>query len=135
MLAMLVMTIAIFFIVSAYQNNTLVRVVGETQTAQQRAISETSEETIQELISDTLINTAVLQANIADNDFDEIVHDTLMLQSMAQGLIAGRKNLQPAPFNLPDPALDGVLSAMVLAEEGVDYNKAELIGIIAHMTD
>ena len=132
--AVLAVTAALFTAVSAYQNRMLVRIVGETRTEQQQAISQASQETMSRVLVEALVNTTSLQAKIADNDFSEIVSDAYTLRSIAQGLFENRENLAPLPVNPPDPALDGTVSAMVLCEDGVDYTRSEYLGIAAHMS-
>ncbi len=134
-LGMLLITVAVLGAVSEYQNRMLVRIVGETRTEQQQAISGVSEETMHQILTGTLVDSTVLRAGIADSDFAEVVNDTYMLQSMAQGLIENRESVDPMPYQLPDPARDGTPSAMVLYEAGVDYTASKYLGIIAHMSD
>ena len=132
-LVMLFLTVFVFSAVSGYQNRMLVSIVGQTRADQQQAISRISENTMRQVIEGTLVNSTALQAKIADNDFSEIVNDTYMLQTMAQGLIERRALLSPAELSLPDPALDGTASAMVLFEEGVDYTQSEYLAAVGHM--
>ena len=133
-LAMLVLIAGAFFAVSSYQNRMLVSIVGQTRTEQQQAISQISEETMYQVVAGTLVDSTVQQAKIADNDFAEIVNDTYMLQTMAQELIERRSRLNPAELNLPDPAMDGEISTMVLYEEGVDYTQSEYLPAAGHMS-
>ena len=130
----LLLAVAIFSAVSGYQNRMLVGIVGQTRTEQQRALSQTSKETMHQVMERTLVESTALQAKIADNDFAEIVSDTYMLQTMAQSLIERKDQLQAAELNLPDPALDGTPCAMVLFEEGVDYTKSEYLAAASHMS-
>ena len=132
-LSVLVLAVAAFFAVSVYQNKMLISIVGETRTEQQQAISQTSRETMHQVIAGTLVNNTALQARIADNDFAEVVSNTYMLQTMAQELLERRERLRPAELNLPDPALDGTPSVMVLYEEGVDYTASEYLPAAGHM--
>ena len=133
-LMLLVLTVAAFYAVSNYQNRMLVSIVGETRTEQQKAISQTSEATMHSVMESTLVSSTALQATIADNDFAEIVNDTYMLQTMAQGLLERRDHLRPAELSLPDAANDGVFTAMVLCEEGVDYTQSEYLPAAGHMS-
>jgi len=133
-LIVLAITVAVFAVVSALQNRMLVKIVGETRNEQQSAISRTSEMTMQQMLEATLVKTTSLQANVADNDFSEVVNNVKMLQTMAQGLFENRSSLLPVAFSLPDPAMDGTPSAMVLCEAGVDYTKSPYLGIAAHLS-
>ena len=133
-LVMLVSIVAVFYAFSAYQNRVLTDIVGETRIEQQQAISRVSRETMHQVMENTLVSSTALQAQIADMDFAEIMNDTYMLQTMAQGLLERRASLRPAELSLPDPALDGTTSAMVLFEEGVDYTQSEHLAAAGHMS-
>ena len=133
-LTVLLLVAAAFFAVSAYQNRMLNSIVGETRTEQQQAISQISKETMHQVMVNTVVSNTALQSKIAENDFAEIVKDTYMLQTMAQGLIESRSSLKPAELSLPDPSLDGIPSAMVLYEEGVDYTQSEYLAAVGHMS-
>ena len=133
-LIMLLIMVAVFAGISHYQNRMLVGVVGETRDDQQEAISQVSEETMQQMLEKSLVTSTTLRATLEDSEFSEIVNNTYMLQTMAQGMLESRDRFDPLQPNLPDPALDGTASAMVLCEEGVDYTQSEYLGIIAHMS-
>ena len=133
-LSILVLVVAVFAGVTAYQNRMLAKIVNETRIIQQQAISQASEETMHQMLSGSMIRATALEANAADTDFAEVINNTLMLQTMAQGLFENRDSMEPASFSLPDPAMDGVPSAMVLCEEGVDYTQSEDLGVVAHMS-
>ena len=132
-LTLLVLTTAVFAGLSSYQNRMLVNIVGQTRTEQQQAISQISEETMYQVMVSAFVGSNALQARIADNDFAEVVHDTYMLQTIAQGLIEIRDTLEPAELDLPDASRDGILTAMVLCEEGVDYTRSEYLPAAGHM--
>ncbi len=133
-LLMLLIMLAAFVGVSAYQNKMLIHVVGETRIDQQQAISQVSEETMHEMLEGALVTSTTLRANLEDSEFSEIINNVYMLQTMAQGLLESRDSFDPLQAAPPDPAMDGTPSAMVLCEEGVDYTQSEYLGIIAHMS-
>ncbi len=133
-LTVLVTAAAVFAGVSAYQNRRLSSIVGEARTMQQQAISRTSQETMHSMLTSAMVQASRMEATIADNDFAEVVSDARMLQTMAQGLFENRASLKPVSFGLPDPALDGIPSAMVLCEQGVDYTQSPYLGIAAHLS-
>ena len=130
----LLAALAVFFATSYYQSRSLTGIVGETRVEQQQAISRTSEETMHNVLVSTMESSTALQARIADNDFAEIVRDTYMLQTMAQGLIERKDRLRPAELALPDAAMDGIPTAMVLTEAGVDYTRSEYLPVVGHMS-
>ncbi len=133
-LVMLLIMLAVFVGVSHYQNRMLVGVVGETRDGQQEAISQVSEDTMHQMLEGSLVSSTSLRADLEDSEFSEIVNNVYMLQTMAQGLLESRDGIAPMQPGLPDPALNGTTSAMVLCEEGVDYTRSEYLGIIAHMS-
>ncbi len=133
-LMMLAITAVAFIAISAYQNRMLVRIVGDTRTEQQQAISRASEETMNSLLEESLVKTTELQARIADNDFSEVVSNVYTLHSIARQLFESADSVSRLPAAPPDPALDGTVSAMALWEEGVDYTKSDYLGIAAHMS-
>ena len=134
-LALMLGMLALVLAVSAYRNNSLTRIVGETRTAQQQSITQISRSTMHAVVESSLVNITGLQAELADENFSELRDNVRMLQTLAQELFANRDSLEPAPFRTPDPALDGTASAQVLYEEGVDYASSEYLGIAARMGD
>ncbi|MBR0106471.1 MAG: SpoIIE family protein phosphatase, partial [Lachnospiraceae bacterium] len=134
-LVMIAVMVAVFAGISFYQSRMLSDVVGETRREQQRAISQVSSATMHGVLEETLVEITGLQAQIADDDFSEVVSGVRMLCTMAQGLLDNRDEIEPEEVGLPDPALNGQSSAMVLCEEGVDWTQSELLGIIAHMSE
>ena len=126
--------VAMFVGITMYQNSTLVEVVGNTRVEQQNAISQMSRDTMHQTVEESLVSSTELQASLADNDFDEIVGHTRMLQTLAQGIWENRADLSPLPVALPDAAKDGTTSAYVLCEEGVDHTHSEYLGYLAHLS-
>ena len=133
-LIIVIVIIATFLGVSAYQNRTLTRIVGETRVEQQNAIAQTSGEVMNEMISSIMIDETALQAKIANNDFAEIINNTYMLQTIAQSLMDNRDLLTPATVGLPDVSTEGTMTAMVLKEDGVDHTQSEYLKILGHMS-
>ena len=133
-LSMLLMTIALFVVISRYQSGKLVDIVGDARTKQQEAITRISEETMHAMLESSVVGTVRLEADIADSDFSEVISYLYMMKSMAEGLLESKDGMVPAEVYPPDPAMDGTAAAQALYEEGVDYTKSEYLGIIAHMT-
>ena len=133
-LFMLAVAVGVFVAVSVYQNEMLVRIVGETRTEQQQAISHASEETMRRVLEESLVETTDLQAKIANNDFSEIIHDIHMMQTVAERMFATRSGQEAVTVGPPDLALDGTPSAMVLFEEGVDYRSSPYLAAACEMS-
>ena len=132
--SILIVTTMAFSLVSAYQNRMLVGVVGETRTEQQQAISQSSRETMHQVLMSTLSTTTSLEAEVLDDGFSEIVDDIHMLENLAIEVFENRDSLEPVAVGLPDPAMDGKASAMALAEEGVDYRDSALFAAASHLS-
>ena len=81
--SILIVTTMAFSLVSAYQNRMLVGVVGETRTEQQQAISQSSRETMHQVLMSTLSTTTSLEAEVLDDGFSEIVDDIRLLENLA----------------------------------------------------
>ena len=134
-LALLILLLAcsMFTAVSLYQNKQLIEVVEETRLEQEASISEISSETMHQVIEDSLATSTKLQAQLADNDFLEVIRNLYMLQAMAQDTLEKRSSIQPQPFSAPLASMDGISSAYVLAEEGVNPSQSKLLGVIANL--
>ena len=132
-LIMLAAVIAVFMALSQYQNKSLVQIVGDTRIEQQQSISQVSGETMRQIVKNTMENTTELQANVADNDFSEVLNYTHMLGTLTREVFENKDALQQGQIGLPDPANNGVASAMVLFEEGVDYTQSEYLGYAANL--
>ena len=134
-LSILLITIALFAAVSIYQSRMLTIIVGEAREEQQEKITSISEANMHVMLEGAMAKATSLQAEMADNEFVEVINYIYMMQTMAEGLFANKDKLQPAEVSLPDPALDGTPNVHVLYAEGVDYTKSEYLGIVAHMGD
>ena len=133
-LLVLALTSAMFTGVTLYQNRQLVRIVDDTRTEQQQAISSIASRTMHQVVDGSLTETTSLQAQLADNDFSEVIRNVYMLQTMAQGLLENRSALAPLPLRLPEASMDGESAAYVLCEQGVDYTQSQWLGLIAHLS-
>ena len=131
--SVLLLAAAVFTGIALFQNRSLVNVVADTRVEQQKAISDLSKTTMHQVVEGSLVSSVQLQASLADNDFAEVVGYTRTLQTMAEGILQNRGALSPLPVNLPDASNDGVSSAFVLCEAGVDYTQSETLGYLAHL--
>ncbi len=124
----------VFSAAGMVQSKLLAKVVGETRDQQIAAIRQTSEATMHQTLEESMDKVTTLRATIADQDFEEIVNNITLLQTIAQELFQNREFVKAAPFQLPDPKQDGTLGAWVLHDAGVDYEHSELLGIAANMS-
>ena len=134
-LILILVQIALFAGVTVYNSYHLSKVVGQARTEQQEAIEKVSGDTMKQVVDGSMAKANSLQADTANQKFAEVEDNIKVLRAMAQSLFEQRDTLEPAPFSPPDPEKDGILSAHVLFEEGVDYTQSELLPIAAHMSE
>ena len=134
-LILILVQIAFFAGVTVYNSYHLSKVVGSARTEQQEAIAQVSGDTMKQVVDGSMTMTNSLQADTANQKFAEVEDNIKVLRALAQSLFEQRDTLEPAPFAPPDPEKDGILSAHVLFEEGVDYTQSELLPIAAHMSE
>ncbi|MBQ8967437.1 SpoIIE family protein phosphatase [Ruminococcus sp.] len=132
-LIFMLLIIGVFGAVSVYQSKRLTKIVSGAAVEQQEAIEKVSGETMSAVVNSTMTKTTALQAYIADDMFSEMRSDVATLQTLAEGLFEHRDSFEPYPYYPPDKANNGVMTAQVLAEEGVDVNSSEYLGVAAHM--
>ncbi|MCR4645318.1 MAG: SpoIIE family protein phosphatase [Oscillospiraceae bacterium] len=110
-------------------------VLQEASSEQQLSIEKTSTDTMYRTIEGSLSITNALQARISNDVFESVRKDVCTLQSLAEHVFRERDTIEPGEVALPDPANDGIVTAQVLFEEGVDYTASDYLPIAAHMTD
>ncbi len=132
-LTTILLTVAVFMLISNYQNKMLSSIVQEAQTEQQQSITGISDEIMFEVLRQSFVRTTRMQADMADNDFAEVAKDVYMLQTIAEELFQNRNTIARSSVDLPDASKDGEITSMVLFEEGVDYTASQYLGVAAHM--
>ena len=131
----LIVLMGVFLGVSSIHTRRLSSIVDETRSEQQAAIDNISGETMHFVIENTMTKMIVLQAQNADDAFEDVTNNVRMLRDIAEGMFANRSGMAPAEVFPPDPAKDGVVSSYFLCEQGVDYTRSEYLGIAANMCD
>ncbi len=134
-LILLLLIIGTYMAVSLYQSKKLSKVVSNANSEQEQSIEKTSQETMYQVAQNSMVKTTALQAYIADDMFAEMKSDVLMLQTLATELFEHSGSLGSHEYSKPDKSKDGVFSAQVLCEDGVDITKSEYLGTAAHMSD
>ena len=106
MLLMIIALIAVYTIVSVYQQRRLAGIVQEASAKQQAAIETASQETMQTVLESSMSRTTALQAYIADDLFSDVRTDVSTLQAFATELFKHADNYPDHPYFEPDPALE-----------------------------
>ena len=135
MLIVVLALIGAFTAVSIYQQKNLTHIVEEANTEQQTAITAVSEATMEGVLASTMAKTTALQAYIAGDLFGDVKTDVQTFQAFATELFANAEMFPPHPFSPPLAENDGVPSAYVLHEPGVDPQDSQMLGLAANMSE
>ena len=118
-----------------YQNGNLTKTVNEATEEQQQSITAVSASTMEAVLGSSLTKSTALEAYIANELFTGVENNVMTLQSFAEELFENADSFGSRPVGYPDPALDGITSAMLLHEEGVDLALTQNTGLISNMSD
>ena len=135
MLIFIAALVAAYVAVSVWQQRSLTGVVQETSARQQASIAEVSEQTMEGVLNASMARTTALQAYIADDLIGDVRTDVLTLQAFATELFAHADSFSAHPFAPPDRANEGIASAMLIHEPGVDPARSETLGLAANMSE
>ncbi len=135
-LVAMILTGAVFTLMSQYKSHILTELSRETNRQQQQAISDTTNGIMRQVAADSMTRIMGQDARIADETFRDqkiLVH---MIADYAAGLMNYDEELPPVPLAEPDPARQGQLSAFVLYDsdaEAADENVRAAAGRLANM--
>ena len=135
MLIFIILLIGAYAAVSVYQQRALADIVQQTSNEQQASIADASEETMRSVLGSSMTQSTALQAYIANDLFDDVKTNVLTLQAFAEELFEHAEQFSPHPFYLPDPANDGVPSAQMQHEEGIEPAASADLGLLANMSE
>ena len=134
-LLFIVALIGAYAAVAVYQQRNLTSVVEEASVEQQASITQVSEETMRTVLEKSMSRTTALQAYIANDLFSDVRADVLTMQAFAEELFAHADRFSPHPLSPPLQEKDGVPSAYVLHEPGIDPQNSEILGLVANMSE
>lgn len=137
-LIMILLVMTVYSIVIIYQGNRLNRLIAETNEKQAETLSGITHETMDAVISSSLGSRTQMEAEIADDMFQNLANVVRMIADYGEKLFADPEMYAPRSVNFPDASADGEISVQLLTEEGVDMNDPELvrkIGLIGNISD
>ena len=120
---------------SYLRSRALSKTVAEARTEQQAAISDTSMQTMRQVLENALVKSTEGKADQINTSFTQIEESIRMLRAQAQHYFEIADTLPPAAIGLPDVTKEGVLAAHVLREAGVDETQSAYLPIAAHLSD
>lgn len=135
LLIFIVALVGAYAAVSFHQQRNLSQVVKKANQGQQESIVTVSEETMATILSRSMTRSTALQAYIADDLFGEVRSDISTLQAFATELFNHRDSFAPHPVAPSNRANDGIPSAQLMHEPGVDPDSSEDLGLVGNMSE
>ena len=133
-----VLLTAAYSAVSLYHSRMLADLAAESGRRQQESIQETSDMVMESVIDQSLGQSNLLEAYLADEMFHGLQTRVEMLGDYAGKLFADPAGAGREPFAAPDLKKDGKVTSQLILAEGVDGEDPDLkdrIGLIANMSD
>lgn len=137
-LLIIVLIIAAYTAVIAYQASSLTKMLQEVSAEQKASMSSISRETMKGVIDQTMSNSTQMEAEIADNMFQNLVNDVKMLKGSAEELLKDPDSHPDQAYAAPDPSKEGEITLQLLSEDGVDLNSEEIrdkLSLYANLSD
>ena len=137
-LIVILLMMAAYTVVIIHQTGRIGSLVTETNERQKQAISATSTETMNAVISGSMGQSAQMQAYIANDLFNDLAGTVNMLGNYAGNIFRAPEAYAIRPYAPPDPALEGQITVQLLTEAGLDTDEtalAQRLGLIANMSD
>ena len=135
MLFFLIALIAAFLAISVYQQKNLTRTEQEANGKQLQSIETVSEETMRAVLSTSMTQTTALQAYIADDLFSQVRSDVLTMQAFASELFEHADSFSLHSVEPPSIRNDGIPTAQLIHEQGVDPADSTALGIVSNMSE
>ena len=135
---------AIFLVIAAYtavliyQSENLTKLTTETNNRQKESIAEISAQTMDSVLSSTMVNTTQMQAYIANDLFTDVSDKVMMLGDYAEKIFAEPESYPFHDFSMPDASKEGEVTVQLLIDEDANLNDPDLnssLGLIANMSD
>jgi len=130
--------VAAFAAVIFYQSGQLTGLVRKTNESQQQSIIEISESTMAAVLDANMTQSTQMEAYIAKDFFGEAIGVVNVVADYTGKLFADPDAYPVREVAWPDQAKNGVNSAQLLTEEGVDVSDPQIaaeLGLIGNLTD
>ncbi len=137
-LFVIILMMAAYTVVIIHQAGRIGTLVTETNEKQKQAISDTSKQTMDAVISQSMGQSTQMEAYIANDLFEDLADTVNMLGDYAGNIFRDPEAYSTQPYALPDPAKEGEITVQLLTEEGLDLTGRELsekLGLVANMSD
>ena len=137
-LIVILLMMAAYTVVIIHQAGRIGSLVTETNEKQRQSISESSRQTMDAVISQSMGSSTRMEAYIANDLFEDLADTVKMLGDYAGNIFRDPESYAALPYALPDPAKEGEITIQLLTEAGLNVNDpalAEKLGLVANMSD
>lgn len=134
----IILILAAFSAVSFYQTNKLTNIVEDSSTEQKESITSTSEQTMKAILDSNLTQSTQMEAYIAGDIFKDTERVVNIIGDYTTKLFESPDNYPDVETKVPDKTKDGVVSAQVLTEEGIDLSDGAIsskLALIGNLQD
>ena len=136
-LSLLILSVA-FILMSVVHSHMLSNLVANSSEKQEKAISETADGIMDEVVTQNLDRSNMLEVRIADEMFDSTRDSLIYLKDETEEMFAHPGNYGYKSYSPPDPADDGKWTAKVIYADGTDPGNGAVrakLGLLANMSD
>ena len=137
-LIVILLMMAAYTVVIIHQAGRIGSLVTETNEKQRQSISESSRQTMDAVISQSMGSSTRMEAYIANDLFEDLADTVKMLGDYAGNIFRAPESYATLSYALPDPAKEGEITIQLLTEAGLNVNDpalAEKLGLVANMSD
>ena len=127
-----------FLAMSVFHSDMLSKLFSESSEKQEKAISEASDTIMDEVVTQNLERSNMMEVKIADEMFDSVRDRLTFLAEYAGDMVDHPWKYGSGSYSLPDPADDGKWTAKVIYADGTDPSNSALkskLGLMSNMTD
>ena len=127
-----------FIVMSLVHSHMLTQLVSDYSAKQEEAISETTGEIMDEVVTQNLEKLNMMEVRIADEMFESTKDHMTFLAKDAKRMIDHPEDYGYHAYSLPDPADDGKWTAKVIYADGVDPENSAVtskLGLISNMSE
>ena len=112
----IILVIAAYTAVTLYQASRLQNLVTETNAKQKESIAEISGQTMDGVLSYSMVSSAQMRAYISNDLFTDATAKVMMLSDYAEKIFADPDAYPYHEFSMPDPAKEGEITVQLLID-------------------
>ena len=132
------LVIAAYTAVLVYQAGHLRSLIHETNEKQKESIAEISRQTMDGILSSSMVKSTRMEAYIANDLFTDAADKVMMLSDYAEKIFAEPEAYPYHEYSYPDPEKEGEITIQLLIDEDAkpgDPDVDRRLGLVANMSD